>query len=81
MPFTVTTYNDEAELATALTATVTTYPSEDKLDAGIEAATDITAIVVKGKGYYTLVDNAQVVNVSLRILAKYGKYTVILETA
>ena len=81
MAFAVVTVNDEAELATALTATVTTYRSEDELDAGIEAATDITAIVVKGGHYYTLIDNAQIANVSLRILAKGAKYTYILETA
>ena len=80
MPFTVTTYNSEDELAAAVTATVTTFPSEDELDAGIEAATNITQIVVKG-GFYTLIDNAQIANVSLRIVAKGGKYTVILETA
>ena len=81
MAFAVVTVNDEAELATALTATVTTYRSEDELDAGIEAATDITAVVVKGGHYYTLIDNAQIANVSLRILAKGAKYTYILETA
>jgi len=80
MAFTVTTYNDETELATALTATVTRYKDEDQLDAGIAAATDITAIVVNG-GMYTLIDNAQVVNVSLRIVAKGYFFTVILETA
>ena len=81
MAFTVVTYNDEDQLAAALTAVVTTFASEDELDIGIGAATDITAIVVKGYGYYTLIDNAPVVNVSLRILAKGAKYTVILETA
>ena len=81
MAFAVVTVNDEAELATALTAVVTTYRSEDELDAGIEAATDITQIVVKGGHYYTLIDNAQIANVSLRILAKGAKYTYILETA
>ena len=81
MAFTVTTYNDETELAAALTATVTTARSEDELDLLIEAATDITQVVVKGNLYYTLIDNAQIVNVSLRVLAKGLKYTVILETA
>ena len=80
MAFTVTTYNDEVELAAALTATVTTVNDEEELGALINAATNITAIVVKGKGKYTLIDDAQVVNVSLRILSKFGKYTVILET-
>ena len=81
MPFQVVTVNDEAQLATALTAVVTTARSEDELDALIEAATNITTIVVKGGHYYTLIDNAQIANVSLRILAKGGKYTYILETA
>ncbi len=81
MAFAVVTVNDEDELAAALTAVVTTFRSEDELDVGLEAATDVTAVVVKGKGYYTLIDNAQIVNVSLRILAKFGKFTYILETA
>ena len=80
MAFTVVTVNDEDQLAAALTAVVTTYPDEEKLGAGIIAATNITQIVVKGLGYYTLIDNAQIVNVSLRILAKGAKYTYILET-
>jgi len=81
MAFAVVTVNSEDELAAALTAVVTTYSSEDKLDAGIALATDITAIVVKGYGYYSLIDNAQIVNVSLRIMAKGAKFTYILETA
>lgn len=79
MAFTVTTYNSEDDLAAALTAVVTTYSSEDELDAGIAAATNITKIVAKG-AFYTLIDNAQITNVSLRIVAKGGKFTVILET-
>ena len=81
MAFAVVTVNDEAQLAAALTAVVTTFRSEDELDVGIAAATDITAIVVKGYGYYTLIDNAAIVNVSLRIMAKGAKFTYILETA
>ena len=81
MAFTVITYNDEVELAAAISATVTTARSEDELDALIEAATDIHSIVVKGNFYYTLIDDPSVVNVSLRIVAKGLKYTVILETA
>lgn len=81
MAFVVVTVNDEAQLAAALQATVTTARSEDELDALIEAATSITAVVVKGGHYYTLIDNAQITNVSLRILAKGAKYTYILETA
>ena len=78
--YTVTTYTDEDQLATALTAVVTTYPDEDSLDAGIAASTAITAVVTKG-AKYTMIDNAQIANVSLRILSKGGFYTVILETA
>lgn len=81
MPFTVTTYPDEVQLAAAITAVVTTYPDEETLGDGINAATDITAVVVKGHGKYTLIDNAQIANVSLRVLAKGAFYTVILETA
>ena len=81
MAFSVVTVNDEDELAAALTAVVTTYNDEDELDAGVAAATNITAIVVKGHGKYTMIDNAQIVNVSLRIVAKGIKYTYILETA
>ena len=80
MAFVVVTVNSEDDLATALTAVVTTFTGEDALDAGLEAATNITAVVVKGFGYYTLIDNAQIVNVSLRILAKGAKCTYILET-
>ena len=80
MPFSVVTVNDETELATALTAVVTTYRSEDELDAGIQAATNIHSIVTKGFLYYTLIDNPLVANVSLKIVAKGAKYTYILET-
>jgi len=81
VPYSVITHNDEDELAAYLGATVTTYPSEDKLDAGIAAATSVDAVVVKGKGYYTLVDSITTPNVSIRVLAKFAKYTTILETA
>jgi hypothetical protein len=80
MAYAVTTYNDEKELATALTAVVTTFPDEDKLDVGLAAATSVTTVVAKG-GKFTLIDNAQIVNVSLVVLAKGAKFTVILETA
>lgn len=80
MAFTVTTHPDEATLATALTAVVTTHTSEDDLETAVAAATSVTAVVAKG-GFYTLIDNATIVNVSLIILAKGAKYTVILETA
>jgi len=80
MAFVVVTVNSEDELATALTAVVTTASSEDELDALLEAAIKVTAVVVKGLGYYTLIDNAEITNVSLRILSKGIKYTYILET-
>ena len=80
MAFVLVTVNDEVQLAAALTAVVTTARSEDELDALIEASTNITAIVIKGVQYYTLIDNAQIANISLRILSKGLKYTYILET-
>lgn len=80
MAFTVTTFPDEKTLATAITAVVTTHTSEDDLETAVAAATSVTAVVAKG-GFYTLIDNAQIVNVSLIILAKGAKFTVILETA
>lgn len=80
MAFTVTTYPDETTLAAAITAVVTTHASEDDLETAVAAATSVTAVVAKG-GFYTLIDNATIVNVSLIILAKGAKYTVILETA
>ncbi len=79
MAFSVDTYNSEDDLAAAITAVVTTYASEDALEVGVAAATSITKVVAKG-GFYTIIDNAQITNVSLDILAKGGKYTVILET-
>ncbi len=81
MAFAVVTVNDEAELATALTAVVTTFNDEDELDAGLATATSIDAVVIKGLGKFTLIDNAQITNVSLRILSKGAKFTYILETA
>ena len=80
MAFTVTTYASPDDLAAALTATVTVHASEQSLSDAISAATLVTAIVTNGI-YYTLIDNAQVVNVSLRVVDKGIKYTVILETA
>ena len=80
MPFTVTTYNSEDDLAAAITAVVTTYNSEDAFDDGIAAATTPAQFLAHG-GKFTLIDNPQIVNVSLRVLAKGGKFTVVLETA
>ena len=80
MAFAVVTVNSEDDLAAALTATVTTFRSIDELSIGLAAATDITEVVVKGYGYFTLIDDAQITNVSLRIMAKGAKFTYILET-
>ena len=80
MAFVVVTVPDEASLALALTAQVNTARSEDELDDLIAASTAIVAIVVKGGHYYTLIDNAEIGRISLRILAKGAKYTYILET-
>jgi len=80
MAFAVVTVNDEDELAAALVAKVTTFPSEDELDVGIAATTNLFTVVVKGGHYYTLIDDVKLVNVSLRVLAKGAKYTYILET-
>ena len=80
MPFAVTTVNDEVELAALLQATVTTLNSEDELDATLAAVTNIGAVVCKG-GKYTVIDDISIVNVSVRVLAKGGKFTAIVETA
>ena len=48
MPFSVTTYNDEDQLAAAITAVVTTFPDEETLGDGINAATSPFSVVVKG---------------------------------
>ena len=80
MAFVVVTVNSEDDLATALTAVVTTFTGEDALDDGVAAATNLHTIVVKGYGYFTIIDNPQITNVSLRILAKGAKFTNILET-
>ena len=80
MAFTVTTYDSPDDLAAALTAVVTVHPSEQSLSDAISAATNATTVVTSGI-YYTLIDNAQIVNISLRVVGKGIKYTVILETA
>ena len=81
MAFTVVTYDSEDELATALTAVVTTVHSEDELEPVLEAATAVDQVVSKGPGFFTVIDNAQIVNVSLKVLAKGAKFTAIVETA
>ena len=84
MAFTVTTFDSEDELAAAITAVVTTVHSEDELEPVLEAATNIltgSGVVCKGPGFFTVIDNPQIVNVALKIVAKGGKFTMILETA
>jgi len=80
MPFTVTTVDSEDELATLLTAVVTTVHSEDELEPVLDAAISIDRVVCKGPGFFTVIDNAQITNISLDILAKGGKFTAIVET-
>jgi len=80
MAFTVTTFDSEDELAAALTAVVTTVHSEDELEVVLDAATAAFSVVSKGPGFFTLIDDPQVVNVSLKIVAKGAKFTMVLET-
>lgn len=80
MAFTVETHFSEDALATYLTAVVTTFTSEDDLEVGVAAATNLFTVVNKGL-HYTLIDNPQITNVSLKVLAKGAEYTTILETA
>ena len=81
MAFTVTTYDSPDELAAAITATVTVHSSEQELSDALALATNPTAVTTGSTSYFTLIDDAQIVNVSLRIVGKGLKYTVILETA
>ena len=81
MAFAVTTYDSPDELAAAITATVTVCQSEQALSDALALATNVTAVTTGGAGVFTLIDDAQIVNVSLRIVGKGLKYTVILETA
>ncbi len=79
MAFTVTTYNSESELATALIASVVTYNSEAALQVGLDAAFSLFGVVAKG-GKFTLIDNPELANITLTVLGKGGKFTVIHET-
>ncbi len=80
MPFSVFTVNDEDQLAAALQAVVLTAKSEDELDDLLAASTNVHSVVVKGGHYFTLIDDPQITNVSLIVLAKGAKYTYVLET-
>ena len=79
MAFTVITYTSEDDLAAAVLGDVETLSSEAALADALALAVSPFQILAKG-GYFTLVDNPQVVNVSLKIVAKGGFFTVILET-
>ena len=79
MAFTVVVHDSPDALAAAITAVVTVHDSEQSLSDALALATDVTAVTING-GKFTLIDNAQIVNVSLRIFSKAYKYVVILET-
>ena len=79
MAFTVLTHDSPDDLAAAITAVVTVHTSEQSLSDALALATNVLTVTIDG-GKFTLVDNAQVANVSLRILSKAYKYVVILET-
>ena len=79
MAFAVTLIDSPDDLATFVSATVTVHSSEQSLSDALALATAVTVVTIDG-GKFTLVDNAQVANVSLRILSKAYKYVVILET-
>ena len=80
MPFSVITYTSEDQLASAVQGTVNTFSSEDQLNEALPGALNIFGILAKG-AYFTLIEDPQVTNVSLRIVAKGNFFTVILETA
>ena len=79
MPFTVLVHDSPDALAAAITAVVTVHDSEQSLSDALALATSVTSVTING-GKFTLIDNAQIVNVSLRIFSKAYKYVVILET-
>ena len=79
MAFTVTTYNDEAELATALIGQVETYNSEAKLQAALDVVVNFFAVVAKG-AKFTLIHNIELSHITLDILAKGAKFTVVHQT-
>ena len=79
MPFTVVTHDSPDALAAAIQATVTVHSSEQSLSDAVALATNITLVVSTGI-YFTLIDDASITNVSLRVVSKGLKYTVILET-
>ena len=79
MAFTVVVHDSPDALAAAITAVVTVHSSEQSLSDALALATSVTAVTING-GKFTLIDNAQIVNVSLRIFSKAYKYVVILET-
>ena len=83
MAWTVNTYNDEAQLQAVVGGTVTTYNDEAQLNAYLATITTetINQIVSKGGGKFTVVTDATITNITLIIIAKGIKFTVVLETA
>ena len=79
MAFSVNTYKSEDALASAIQADVNTLVSESALNAALALAVSPFYVLGKG-GFFTLIDNPQIVNVSLRVVAKGAEFTVILET-
>ena len=75
----MTTLNSPDDLAAFVQGTVTVHSSEQSLSAAVALATNITLVVSTGI-YFTLIDDASITNVSLRVVGKGLKYTVILET-
>lgn len=80
MPYTVRTHKSPQALADYLLASVSVAKSEDALDTAIQAATNISTIVANG-GYFTVIDNPQIVALSISVVAKGNFYTTIVETA
>ena len=82
MAFSVLTYTSEDQLAAAIQANVQTLSSEQALQEAINLVpdpNDIFDVLAKG-GMFTLIDTPLVAFTTLRIVAKGGFFTVILET-
>ena len=79
MAFAVTTVDSPDDLAAFVSGTVTVHASEQSLSDALNVAVSVSAIVTNGI-FFTLIDDASITNVSLRIVSKGIKYTVILET-
>lgn len=81
MAFSVETYTGEQALEDAIQGAVTTLSSEQALEDYLEAANPalIHSVITKG-AFFTVIEDPQIVNVSLVIVAKGGFFSVILET-